>query len=74
PFRIPVKLSDATVHRFRPIFIPDHPEDDRVSVNDLHATILHLMGLDHKKLTYNFNGRKYRLTDVAGNVILPIIA
>jgi len=47
---------------------------DRVSVNDLHATILHLMGLDHKKLTYKFNGRKYRLTDVAGNVIRPIIA
>jgi uncharacterized protein (DUF1501 family) len=36
---------------------------DRVSVHDLHATILHLLGLDHKRLTYRFNGRNYRLTE-----------
>ena len=47
--------------------------ENRVSVNDLHATILHLMGIDHEKLTYRFNGRDYRLTDVAGNVINEII-
>jgi uncharacterized protein (DUF1501 family) len=47
---------------------------DRVSINDLHATILHLLGLDHTKLTYRFNGRDYRLTDVAGNVVSSIIA
>jgi len=47
---------------------------DRVSVNDLHATILHLLGLDHVKLTYRFNGRDFRLTDVAGEVVLPILA
>jgi len=47
---------------------------DRVSVNDLHATILHLMGLDHKRLTYRYNGRDFRLTDVSGNVVQPIIA
>jgi len=47
---------------------------DRVSINDLHATILHLMGLDHKKLTYRYNGRDFRLTDVAGNVVMPILA
>ena len=40
--------------------------ENRVSVNDLHATILHLLGLDHERLTYRFNGRDFRLTDVAG--------
>ena len=48
--------------------------ENRVSVNDLHATILHLMGIDHKRLTYRFNGRDYRLTDVAGEVIVPLLA
>jgi hypothetical protein len=47
---------------------------DRVSVNDLHATILHLLGIDHKKLTYRYNGRDFRLTDVAGNVVKQILA
>jgi hypothetical protein len=47
---------------------------DRVSVNDLHATILHLLGLDHKRLTYRYNGRDFRLTDVAGNVVKSILA
>lgn len=45
---------------------------DRVSIHDLHATILYAMGIDHEKLTYKFNGRRYRLTDVSGNVIHPI--
>ena len=45
-----------------------------VHVHDLHATILHLMGLDHKRLTFRFSGRDYRLTDVEGNVIHDIIA
>jgi hypothetical protein len=48
--------------------------DGRVSVNDLHATILHLIGLDHTKLTYKYNGRNFRLTDVAGNVVTQILA
>ena len=48
--------------------------DDKVSVNDLHATILHLLGLNHEKLTYRFNGRDFRLTDVAGKVIRPVLA
>ncbi len=47
---------------------------DRVHVHDLHATILHLMGLDHTRLTYRYSGRDYRLTDVAGTVIKPILA
>jgi hypothetical protein len=47
---------------------------DRVSINDLHATILHLLGLEHTKLTYRFNGRDFRLTDVAGEVVRSILA
>ena len=47
---------------------------DKVHVHDLHATILHCLGFDHKKLTYRFNGRDFRLTDVAGNVVTPILA
>jgi hypothetical protein len=47
---------------------------DRVSVNDLHATILHLLGMDHRRLTYRFNGRDFRLTDVAGTVVAPVVA
>jgi hypothetical protein len=48
--------------------------EDRVSVNDLHATILHLLGMDHRRLTYRFNGRDFRLTDVAGVVVNDILA
>ena len=48
--------------------------ENRVHVNDLHATILHHLGLDHEKLTYRFNGRDFRLTDVGGHVLRDIIA
>jgi hypothetical protein len=48
--------------------------ENPVSVHDIHATILHLMGLDHTKLTYLHNGRQYRLTDVSGTVIEKILA
>lgn len=47
---------------------------NKVHVHDLHATILHLLGFDHKKLTYRFQGRDFRLTDVAGNVIQEMLA
>jgi hypothetical protein len=47
--------------------------EDRVSVNDLHATILHLLGLDHERLTYRYSGRDFRLTDVAGEVVRDIL-
>ncbi|MCA9064563.1 MAG: DUF1501 domain-containing protein, partial [Planctomycetaceae bacterium] len=40
---------------------------------DLHATMLHLMGIDHKRLTWFHNGRSYRLTDIAGNVVKEIL-
>jgi uncharacterized protein (DUF1501 family) len=45
-----------------------------VHVHDLHATVLHLMGLDHTRLTYAYSGRNFRLTDVAGTVVKDIIA
>ena len=48
--------------------------ENRVHINDLHATILHLLGLDHELLTYSYNGRDFRLTDVAGRVIRDVIA
>ncbi len=47
---------------------------NKVHVHDFHATILHLLGLDHERLTYRYSGRDYRLTDVAGNVVHEIIA
>ena len=47
---------------------------DKAHVNDLHATILHLLGMDHEKMTYRYNGRDFRLTDVAGKVIREIVA
>jgi len=48
--------------------------ENRVHVHDLHATILHLMGLDHERLTYRYSGRDFRLTDVHGNVVHDVIA
>jgi hypothetical protein len=48
--------------------------EDPVSVYDLHATILHLMGLDHTRLTYRFQGREFRLTDVHGEVVKKLLA
>jgi hypothetical protein len=48
--------------------------DGRVHIHDLHATILHLLGLDHEQLTYRYSGRDFRLTDVKGNVVREILA
>ena len=48
--------------------------EDRVHVHDLHATLLRLLGFDHTKLTYRFQGRDFRLTDVSGNVIEKLLA
>jgi len=47
---------------------------DPIHINDLHATILHLFGLDHTRLTYRFQGRDFRLTDVAGNLVRTLLA
>jgi hypothetical protein len=51
-----------------------HAVDNKVHVHDLHATILHLMGIDHEQLTYRYSGRDYRLTDVHGRVVHDILA
>ncbi len=48
--------------------------ENRTTVNDLHATLLHLMGIQHERFTYRYQGRDFRLTDVAGTVIKPILA
>jgi uncharacterized protein (DUF1501 family) len=47
---------------------------DKVHMHDLHATVLHLLGMDHERLTYRYAGRNFRLTDVAGEVVKGIIA
>jgi len=49
-------------------------QDDKMHIHDLHATMLHLLGVDHLKLTYRYAGRDFRLTDVAGEVAHKIIA
>ena len=51
-----------------------HAIADKVQIHDLHATMLHLLGIDHKRLTYRFGGRDMRLTDVHGELITPILA
>ena len=60
-------LGETDELGFSPIASPVH-------VHDIHATILHLLGLDHLKLTFRFKGRDFRLTDVAGNVLHDLIA
>ena len=47
---------------------------DPVSVHDLHATMLYLMGIDHKQLTYHYQGRDFRLTDVSGEIVNGVLA
>ena len=48
--------------------------ENKVHVHDLHATMLHLLGFDHEKLTYRYAGRDFRLTDVHGRVVKEMIA
>ncbi len=47
---------------------------DPVHVHDLHATVLHLLGIDHTRLTYQYQGRDFRLTDVRGRVVERVLA
>ena len=49
-------------------------DENPVHINDLHATLLHQFGIEHTKLTYRFQGRDFRLTDVGGNLIKPLIS
>jgi hypothetical protein len=48
--------------------------ENKVHIHDLHATLLHLLGLDHERLTYRHAGRDFRLTDVAGQVVHELFA
>jgi uncharacterized protein (DUF1501 family) len=78
PFGFSVFLSGGAVKRGITYGATDDfgfkAVDKPVHVHDLHATILHLMGFDHTKLTYHYSGRDFRLTDVHGKVIHDIIA
>ena len=49
-------------------------QENKVHVHDLHATMLHLMGIDHEKLTFRYSGRDFRLTDVHGRVVTDILS
>ena len=51
-----------------------HAAEDRMHIHDFHATVLHILGLDHEKLTYRYSGRDFRLTDVAGVVHKKILS
>ena len=51
-----------------------HAVENKIHVNDLHTTMLHLLGIDHKQLTHRFQGRNFRLTDIVGQVIKPVLA
>jgi hypothetical protein len=51
-----------------------HAVENRVHVHDLHATVLHQLGLDHEKLTYRYSGRDFRLTDVHGKIVNGILS
>ena len=51
-----------------------HVVEDHVHVHDLQATVLHLLGLDHTRLTFKFQGRQFRLTDVYGNLVSKLLA
>ena len=58
----------------RPTSSASRAVENKVHVHDLHATILHLLGFDHEKLTYRYAGRDFRLTDVHGRVVKEMIA
>ena len=47
--------------------------ENPIHINDMHATLLHLFGIDHTRLTYRYRGRDFRLTDVAGHVVNDIL-
>ena len=77
PFAFSVVLAGGGVRRGTVVGKTDdfgwRPVEDPVHVHDLHATMLHLFGLDHLQLTYAFQGRDFRLTDVAGDVVTKLI-
>ena len=70
----PAAASSRASRSARPTSFGFNAVEDRVHVHDLHATILHLLGFDHTQLTYRFQGRDFRLTDVAGRVVSELLA
>ena len=63
---------DANGNKLEPS--KDHLTPGAVHVHDLHATMLHLLGIDHARLSYFFQGRRFRLTDVHGHVVNDLLA
>ena len=68
------QYSEFEQHQMRALRQAFNAAIDRVHVHDLSATVLHLLGFDHTKLTYRFQGRDFRLTDVHGNVVKKLLA
>jgi len=66
--------SHLTLASSAALAVPTNAVENITPVHDLHATMLYLLGVDHKRLTIKFQGRDFRLTDVAGNVIEKILA
>ena len=71
---VPIWLTLIRMLLATPRSMPYNVARDPVSVPDLHATILHLLGLDHTRLTYPYLGRNFRLTDVSGTVQTQLLA
>jgi uncharacterized protein (DUF1501 family) len=78
PGAMSIWMTGAKIHGGQIIGSSDEfgyrAEEQPISVHDLHATMLHLLGMNHLKLTYRFNGRDVRLTDVYGELIPQIVA
>lgn len=58
----------------QPTTSDSRPSTNRSTIHDLHTTVLHLLGFDHTRLTHFYSGRKFRLTDVAGEVVKGVLA
>ena len=67
-------IADADGNPMKPKPNKEHWTPGTMHIHDLNATILHLLGIDHKRLTYRYQGRDFRLTDVHGHVIKDLIS
>ena len=67
-------IADADGNPLRPIPSKDKQTPGAMHIHDLNATILHLLGIDHTRLTYRYQGRDFRLTDVHGHIMRDLIA
>ena len=71
---VPISGRSSPVGTYGGGYIGAEVAEKRMDVHDFHATILHLLGLDHEQLTYHYSGRDFRLTDVAGRVVDDIVS